>query len=51
MARHAAELLTLLNRFNIEGRYPDAEPQAPSLDVSKKLMRQAKEMIEWLLSL
>lgn len=39
-----------INRFNLEGRYPDALDPPPSLQEAQAYLKQAREIYQWLLN-
>ena len=40
--------LARFDRYQIEGRYPDLLPVAPTVEVTRAELAQAKEVFEWL---
>ena len=47
--RKDLEILVTFNEFNLEGRYPEAFPTAPSTAVARSRLEAAREVFEWLL--
>lgn len=45
-----ADFLSKMNLYQMEGRYADQAFQTPSLQKAKEHLKQAKEIIEWLIS-
>ncbi len=49
LSRDQSDLLTEMNRFNLEGRYPDANAPVPRIEEAQRQMQRANEVFQWLI--
>lgn len=47
-AEEHLHFLARFDRYQIEGRYPDLLPEAPSMELARAEMQQAQEVVVWL---
>ena len=48
VTREHLEILARMNEFNIEGRYPELLPAAPTVVDARRYLAEAKEVFGWL---